>query len=118
MWIYLYVWLLRPFHLEIVSDLSAVAFIAVLKRFYKKKGKVNMPTSDNATNFKGAVTKLNTFKKLLKNPNKELLNLFAKEFITWKFIPLRSPNFGGSCIKSFKHHLLRAVGNNKITRGH
>lgn len=44
----------KVIHLEIVSDLTAAAFIAALRRFCAGRGKVNTLTSNNATNFKGA----------------------------------------------------------------
>lgn len=45
-------------HLEMVSDLSTPAFIAALRRFVSRRGKVRQLHSDNATNFKGAANKL------------------------------------------------------------
>ncbi|GFX37829.1 integrase catalytic domain-containing protein [Trichonephila clavipes] len=73
--------------------------------------------SDNATNFKGAAAELNRFIKLICNKNETLSNYFASEAIKWKFIPPRSPNFGGlweAGVKSFKHHLYRTLVNSKI----
>ncbi|GFV97425.1 integrase catalytic domain-containing protein [Trichonephila clavipes] len=73
--------------------------------------------SDNATNFKEATTELNHFIKLIGNKN-EPANYFALEAIQWKFIPPRSPNFGGlweAGVKSFKHHLYRTLVDSKIT---
>ena len=40
------------------------------------------------------------------------------ENFKWKFIPIRSLHFGGlwkAMVKSFKHHLLRIVGNTLLT---
>ncbi|GFY36054.1 integrase catalytic domain-containing protein [Trichonephila clavipes] len=74
--------------------------------------------SDNATNFKGAAAELNRFIKLICNKNETLANYFASKAIQWKFIPPRSPNFGGlweAGVKSFKHHLYRTLVNSKIT---
>ncbi|GFX81266.1 integrase catalytic domain-containing protein [Trichonephila clavipes] len=58
------------------------------------------------------------FIKLICNKNETLANYFASEAIQWKFIPPRSPNFGGlweAGVKSFKHHLYRTLVNSKIT---
>ncbi|GFU50594.1 integrase catalytic domain-containing protein [Trichonephila clavipes] len=65
-----------------------------------------------------AAAELNRFIKLICNKNETLANYFASEAIQWKFIPPRSPNFGGlweAGVKSFKHHLYRTLVNSKIT---
>ncbi|GFX42108.1 integrase catalytic domain-containing protein [Trichonephila clavipes] len=89
-----------------------------LKRLCARRGRISTLMSDNATNFKGAAAELNRFIKLICNKNETLANYFASEAIQWKFIPPRSPNFGGlweAGVKSFKHHLYRTLVNSKIT---
>ncbi|GFW55936.1 integrase catalytic domain-containing protein [Trichonephila clavipes] len=108
----------KAIHLEAVTGLTTEAFIAALKRLCARRGRISTLRSDNATNFKGAAAELNRFIKLICNKNETLANYFASEAIQWKFIPPRSPNFGGlweAGVKSFKHHLYRTLVNSKIT---
>ncbi|GFU11514.1 integrase catalytic domain-containing protein [Trichonephila clavipes] len=85
----------KAIHLEAVTDLTTEAFIAALKRLCARRGRISTLMSDNAINFKGAAAELNHFIKLIYNKNETLVNYFASEAIQWKFIPPRSPNFGG-----------------------
>ncbi|GFT75610.1 integrase catalytic domain-containing protein [Trichonephila clavipes] len=108
----------KAIHLEAVTDLTTEAFIAALKRLCARRGRISTLMSDNATNFKGAAAELNRFIKLICNKNETLANYFASEAIQWKFIPPRSPNFGGlweAGVKSFKQYLYRTLVNSKIT---
>ncbi|GFU96749.1 integrase catalytic domain-containing protein [Trichonephila clavipes] len=108
----------KAIHLEAVTDLTTEAFIAALKKLCARRGRISTLMSDNATNFKCAAAELNRFIKLICNKNETLANYFASEVIQWKFIPPRSPNFGGlweAGVKSFKHHLYRTLVNSKIT---
>ncbi|GFV07152.1 integrase catalytic domain-containing protein [Trichonephila clavipes] len=63
----------------------------------------------------------NEIKKLLeivRKPDEKLANYLAAEGIEWKFIPARSPNFGGlweAAIKSCKYHLKRVVNGINLT---
>ncbi|GBN90505.1 hypothetical protein AVEN_67660-1 [Araneus ventricosus] len=108
----------KAIHLEIVTDLTSNALIATLKRFFARRGKCTCIFSDNAGNFVGTNSELKRLQKLMSNPDDKLTNYLTTESINWKFIPPRSPNFGGlweSGVKSFKYHLKRAVGSVKLT---
>ncbi|XP_054708422.1 uncharacterized protein LOC129218221 [Uloborus diversus] len=108
----------KAIHLEIVSDLTSEAFIASLKRFISRRGKISSIISDNATNFKGANSEIKKLLAQADTPTSKLNNYLLSEEIVWKNIPPRSPHFGGlweSGVKSFKHHLKRTVGNNKLS---
>ncbi|GFS50441.1 uncharacterized protein TNCV_2022461 [Trichonephila clavipes] len=56
----------------------------------------------------------------IRKPDEKLANYLAAEGIEWKFIPARSPNFGGlweAAIKSCKYHLKRVVNGINLTYG-
>lgn len=105
----------KAVHLELVADLTTEAFLAALKRFVARRGRPEVIMCDNAKNFVGAKREL-----------KELLRLFldqqfqytvtahaVNERIDFKFIPARSPNFGGlweAAVKSFKGAFKRTIG--------
>ncbi|XP_062534088.1 uncharacterized protein LOC134203223 [Armigeres subalbatus] len=108
----------KAIHVELVADLTTEAFLAALKRFSARRGRPALIMCDNAKNFVGAKREL-----LL---NERLLNLFeqeqfqnavacnaAAEGIEFKFIPARSPNFGGlweAAVKSFKTTFKKVIG--------
>ena len=104
----------KAIHLEILSDLTSDCFIACLKRFLYRRGKCHTIWSDNATNFTGANNELNRQYKLFheENNSNDILKFCCSENIIWKFIPPRSPNFGGlweSSVKSLKYYLRRVA---------
>ncbi|XP_054711310.1 uncharacterized protein LOC129220901 [Uloborus diversus] len=108
----------KAIHLDIVTDLKSESFIATLKRFFARRGKSSTILTDNGTTFVGANTELKKLHALVKNPDDTLSDYLASEAIYWKFIPPRSPNFGGlweAGVKSFKHHLKRSVGSSPLT---
>ena len=108
----------KAVHIELVTDLTSEAFIAALKRFFSRRGKSSSITTDNATNFKGAKSELKKLHDLAKKPDENLANYLASESVEWKFIPPRSPNFGGlweSRVKSFKYFLKRALKGSRLT---
>ncbi|XP_037932562.1 uncharacterized protein LOC119667346 [Teleopsis dalmanni] len=110
----------KAVHIETVSDLSADAFIAALKRLIGRRGIPSNIFCDNATNFVGANSRLNEFKQLItsaafKNTTEKFC---ANHFIKFNFIPPRSPHFGGlweAAVKSAKGHLFRSLANAKMT---
>lgn len=107
----------KAVHLEVVSDLSAEACLAALKRFCARRGCVAELYSDNGTNFVGSNNELKRFQQLL--ANSELVQRYcALQTIDWKFAPPRSPHFNGLCeagVKSFKSHLKRATAGTVLT---
>ncbi|GFX62492.1 uncharacterized protein TNCV_413341 [Trichonephila clavipes] len=103
---------LKTVHIELVSDLTSQAFIAALKRFMARRGKCAKLFSDNGKNFVGASNEIKKLLEIVRKPDEKLANYLAAEGIEWKFIPARSPNFGGlweAAIKSCKYHLKRVV---------
>ena len=80
----------RSVHLEVVSDLTAEAFINAFRKFNARRGNCRYMLSDNASNLKSGAKFL-----------KDICNLpDVKYFLEvadceWKFIPARSPHFGG-----------------------
>lgn len=110
----------KAVHLEIVSDLSTNAFIAGLRRFISRRGCCSALYSDNATNFVGASSQLKEFRDLfLSQHNIEGLQNECKiHGIKWKFIPPRSPHFGGlweSSVKIAKYYIKRTAVSGSYT---
>ncbi|GFS90510.1 integrase catalytic domain-containing protein [Trichonephila clavipes] len=106
---------LKTVHIELVSDLTSQAFIA---RFMARRGKCAKLFSDNGKNFVGASNEIKKLLEIVRKPDEKLANYLAAEGIEWKFIPARSPNFGGlweAAIKSCKHHLKRVVNGINLT---
>ncbi|GFW34601.1 integrase catalytic domain-containing protein [Trichonephila clavipes] len=85
----------KAIHLELLSDLTSDALIAKLKRFTSRRGKCSKIYTDNATNFVGANSILKKFHKLINFPDESLAKYYVSENIDWKFIPPKSPHFGG-----------------------
>ncbi|GFX94844.1 integrase catalytic domain-containing protein [Trichonephila clavipes] len=109
---------LSAVHIELVSDLTSQAFIAALKRFMARRGKCAKLFSDNGKNFVGASNEIKKLLEIVRKPDEKLANYLAAEGIEWKFIPARSPNFGGlweAAIKSCKYHLKRVVNGINLT---
>ncbi|GFX81292.1 uncharacterized protein TNCV_1829291 [Trichonephila clavipes] len=100
----------KAVHLEVVSDLSADAFMAAFLRFISRRGKPTNMFSDNATNFKGASSYLKEQLKLIKSV--EVQNFVTQESITWHFIPPTAAHIGGlweAGIKSTKQLLIKTM---------
>lgn len=109
----------KAIHLELVSDLTAEAFIAALKRFVSRRGISAEIYSDNGTNFDGANKKLCLD---LQMAIKEAISLAAESLandgIQWKFNPPSAPHFGGiweAGVKSVKGHLQKVLKDSTLT---
>lgn len=98
----------KAVHLETVSDLSTDAFLAALRRFVGRRGRVNIIQSDCGTNYVGASNHLHSLMK----------SAAQTENIEFRFNPPSSPHFGGVWeiqIKAVKTHLFRIIGEQTLT---
>ncbi|XP_058799844.1 uncharacterized protein LOC131669162 [Phymastichus coffea] len=107
-------------HVEIVSDLTTEGFLGAFKRFISRRGIPSHVFSDNGTNFVGANSQLIEMYALLNSESfRSDIDTFAvNKNINWHFNPPLSPHFGGlweACVKSFKHHFKRVVGDQLLT---
>ncbi|XP_018362699.1 PREDICTED: uncharacterized protein LOC108760890, partial [Trachymyrmex cornetzi] len=84
----------KAVHIELVEDLTTDSFIAALKRFMARRGKVRNIYSDNGKNFVGADRALQEilYSKEFKD---DVQDHATSEQISWHFIPPRSPHYGG-----------------------
>ncbi|XP_065092638.1 uncharacterized protein LOC135713451 [Ochlerotatus camptorhynchus] len=104
----------KAVHLELVGDLTSEAFLAAFKRFVARSGKPTLVMCDNALNFVGARRKLDELHELFRNQQfqQSIVNEAEEDEIEFRFIPARSPNFGGlweAAVKSFKSHFKRTI---------
>lgn len=113
-WIAVFVCLAtRAVNLELVSDATSTAFMAVLRRVIARRGAIQKMVSDNGSNFVGTAKIL---RGILSDQN---ISMFEKEFeFEWAFNPPSAPHHGGifeAAVKSMKHHLKRVIGNQSLT---
>ncbi|XP_050054367.1 uncharacterized protein LOC126549384 [Aphis gossypii] len=100
-----------------VSNLSAQAFLAALRRFFARRGQSAHIHSDNGTNFHGARAELRRYYTEHCQNNKTIIESLATDGTEWHFNPPSAPHMGGlweAAVKSAKHHLLRITGSAKI----
>ncbi|XP_050522858.1 uncharacterized protein LOC126895247 [Daktulosphaira vitifoliae] len=102
-------------HFELVSDLSTDAFLRALNRFFDRRGKSKTLYSDNASNFIGSNRQLKEWYELSQTEEHQskINNMLSENEVEWKFIPARSPHFGGlweAGVKSMKYLLRRVLG--------
>lgn len=110
----------KAVHLELVTGLSTDHYIMTLKRFISRRGNPELIYSDNATNFLGAKNQLKELRDFFLRPEhtNAIKEFSAQNQIQFKFIPPRSPHWGGiweAAIKSSKYHLIRLIGDSKLT---
>ncbi|XP_018399903.1 PREDICTED: uncharacterized protein LOC108777488 [Cyphomyrmex costatus] len=108
----------KAVHLELVTDYSSDAFIAVYKRFVSRRGICTTLTSDCGTTLKGADSELKRLFSQARQESSTLAILLANNGTQWRFNPPSAPHFGGKWeagVKSMKHHLIRVVGNSTFT---
>lgn len=104
----------KAIHVEMVSDLTADAFLAALDRFIARRGVPAHVYSDCGTNYVGAARQL----KLLFRDKDVQTQVSARVICNWHFNPPAAPHFGGlweAGIKSVKFHLKRVIGTQVLT---
>ena len=107
-------------HIALVSNLSAEAFLAALRRFVSRRGKPNQIWSDNATCFRKINKDLKELSYLLQRSivKEPIVNFCYAQNIEWKFSPPTGPHHGSfweNGVKACKRHLKRIVGETKLT---
>ncbi|XP_077257956.1 uncharacterized protein LOC143895050 isoform X1 [Temnothorax americanus] len=107
----------KAIHLELGGDYSTPAFLNAYSRFCARRGLPQCMYSDNGTTFVGADREMHrAYKSAVQDPN--FLNLTASDNITWNFLPLSAPHFGGlweAGVRSVKTHLRCILGTNTLT---
>ncbi|GBM75600.1 hypothetical protein AVEN_271506-1 [Araneus ventricosus] len=108
----------KTLHLDFVTDQASDCFIASLKRFFGRRGKCAKILTDNSKTFIGADKEIKILYNHVNSPDQCLSEFLTSESIEWKCIPPKSPNFGAiweARVKSFKFHLKRVIGGQKLT---
>jgi len=104
----------KAIHVEIVSDLTADAFLAALDRFVARRGVPAHVFSDCGSNYVGAARQL---KQIFRDKNVQA-QVSAHVICDWHFNPPAAPHFGGlweAGVKSVKFHLKRVIGIQVLT---
>lgn len=108
----------KAVHLEVASDLTAKAFQRCLKRFIARRGIPHTVFSDNATNFQASNSQLKELAQQMRSGEfiDAVEDCCNAHHIEWKFIPPRSPHFGGweAAVKSAKYLLIRTLHNHHL----
>lgn len=107
----------KAIHIEVVSDLTSIAFIAAYKRFTGRRGVCSDLYSDNATNYVGAAAVFRNTERDMGFDN-NMLTALENMGTRWHFSPPLAPHFNGlaeSAIRSVKHHIRRIIGESTLT---
>ena len=82
--------LTRAVHLELLPNMSTEEFMRSLKHFIVRRGKPEKIYSDNAKTFEAAARRIQKISR-----SEEVINLLAKNNITWQFNLSKAPWWGG-----------------------
>lgn len=105
----------RAMHIDVVTDLTSIAFIACYERFIARRGRCEKMFSDNGTSFVGAEKELK--KAIDKWTDKPFMDHLCKKSTEWHFMVPAAPHQGGiyeAAVKSMKFHLRRVAGNKPL----
>ncbi|XP_031617636.1 uncharacterized protein LOC116337338 [Contarinia nasturtii] len=111
-WIAIFICLkTKGIHIDVVTDMTTVAFIACYERFIARRGRCERMCSDNGTTFVSTNKELK--KAMEKWLDKDTLDHLHYKGTNWKFITPAASHQGGiyeAAVKSMKFHLKRIIG--------
>lgn len=108
----------KAMHIEVVGDQTTDSFLGALERFISHRGMVTEIRSDNGSTFHGADSDLHSLLVEAKPTFHAAPRFLATKGITWRFIPLKAPHFGGlweAGIKSAKTLSKKIFGQRILT---
>lgn len=109
----------KAVYLEVVIDLSTLAFIACYRRFIARRGVAKNIYTDCGTNFVGAEKVITrSMLECARKWNQDLAQELTQFEAGWHFNPPSAPHFGGlweAGVKSVKHHLKRVMSCARLT---
>lgn len=112
----------KAVHLELVSDLTAAALLAALRRFIARRGLCSDIYSNNGTNFRRSSKDLaKDLAIAIREASSDVADSLTNDGVNWHFIPPGSPHFGGlweAGVRSVKHHLVRVIGSHWLRSTH
>lgn len=101
----------RAVHIDMITDLSARAFIACYERFVARRGRCEQMYNDNGTSFVGASKEIKRAYECWEAS--DVFNELMLKGTEWHFMTPAAPHQGGiyeAAVKSMKHQLTRVVG--------
>ena len=106
----------RAVHLEVAWGLDTDSFLNAFTRFTSRRGVPKEMTSDNGTNFVGAVNEL---KELVGQLDKDKIQgMTAQKGVKWTFNPPGAPHFGGAheiMVKAAKKAIYAVLSSSDVT---
>ncbi|RYE27129.1 MAG: hypothetical protein EOP45_02210 [Sphingobacteriaceae bacterium] len=110
---------IKAVHVELVSDMTAEAFIAAFRRLVARRGMVKNFYSDNGTNFVKANRDLFQLSEAQAEEFANSINgELTKQGTTWHFSPAGGPHFNGlaeAAVRVIKTHLIKTIGKTTLT---
>ena len=83
----------RAVHIEISHSMDTDSFLGALQRFISRRGKPEMISSDNGTNFRGGEREL---RQAMEQWNEtKINNVLLQQEIKWRFNPPGASHMGG-----------------------
>lgn len=116
-WVAIFVCLkTRAVHIDMVADLTSIAFLSCYQRFINRRGRCRRMYSDNGTSFVGAEKEIRrAYEKWFTD---ETFHALAERGTEWRFMTPAAPHQGGiyeAAVKSMKFHLKRVIGSRVLT---